>query len=96
MRTSEIKIIITRKKQNLGRRERREYNEIIKTRPHEGERSFKGGERVKLQANYFRLLKAPKWNIYKYDVKFEPECLMGRLRNALVMQHKARIGGFLL
>lgn len=81
--------------QNLGRRERGDFNEIVKTRPHDGERSVKGGERIKLQANYFRLLKTPKWNIYKYDVKFEPECMMGRLRNALVMQHKAKIGGFL-
>lgn len=80
---------------NLGRKERGSFNEIVKTRPHDGERSFKGGERIKLQANYFRLLKTPKWNIYKYDVKFEPECMMNRLRNALVMQHKDKIGGFL-
>lgn len=80
---------------DLGQRARNPNLEIIKTRPHEGERSVKGGERVRLQANYFRLLKTPKWNIYKYDVKFEPECLMARLRNALVTQHKARIGGFL-
>lgn len=71
------------------------HNEIIKTRPHDGESSFKGGDRVRLQANYFRLLKTPQWNIYKYDVKFEPECAMVRLRNALIMQHKEKIGGFL-
>lgn len=69
--------------------------QIVNTRPHEGERSHKGGERVRLQANYFRLLKAPKWNIYKYHVTFEPEIAMARLRNAMIMQHKDKIGGFL-
>lgn len=68
---------------------------IIHTRPHDGQRSFTGGERVKLQANYFRLLRQPTWNIYKYHVTFEPECMMARLRNALIMQHKSTIGGFL-
>lgn len=69
--------------------------QIIRTRPHDGERSFKGGERVRLQANYFRLLKTPAWNIYKYHVSFEPEIAMVRLRNAMIMQHKEKIGGFL-
>lgn len=50
---------------------------------------------MQLQANFFRLLKKPTWNIYKYDVKFDPECMMVRLRNALIMQHKEAIGGFL-
>lgn len=68
---------------------------IIRTRPHDGAKSCPGGERVRLQANYFRLLKQPQWSIYKYHVTFEPECMMSRLRNALIMQHKATIGGFL-
>lgn len=68
---------------------------IIKTRPHDGERSFKGGDRIRLQANYFRLVKQPKWNIYKYHVTFEPDIAMARMRNAMVMQHKEKIGGFL-
>lgn len=77
------------------KRTRTPQNQIVVTRPHDGERSFKGGERVKLQANFFRLLKTPQWKIYKYHINFEPECVLARLRNALVMQHKDRIGGFL-
>lgn len=50
---------------------------------------------MRLQANFFRLLKQPTWNIYKYDIKFEPECMMMGLRNALIMQHKDEIGGYL-
>lgn len=68
---------------------------IVKTRPHDGPRSYKEGERVKLQANYFRLKKTPTWQIYKYHVNFEPECVMSRLRSALIMEHKEKIGGFL-
>lgn len=79
----------------VGERSRDATQTIIHTRPHDGQRSFTGGERVKLQANYFRLLKKPTWNIYKYHVTFEPECMMSRLRNALIMQHKSTIGGFL-
>lgn len=54
-----------------------------------------GGQQIKLQANYFRLARTPKWRIYKYHVNFEPECVMPRLRNALIMQHKEKIGVFL-
>ncbi|XP_055323225.1 protein aubergine-like [Sitodiplosis mosellana] len=73
----------------------RGFQQIIVTRPHDGPRSFKEGDRLRLQANYFRLVKTPKWQIYKYHVNFEPECVMSRLRNALIMQHKENIGGFL-
>lgn len=79
----------------LDERPRSALQSIIRTRPHDGDRSFAGGERIRLQANYFRLLKQPTWSIYKYHVNFEPECMMSRLRNALIMQHKATIGGFL-
>lgn len=40
-------------------------------------------------------MKKPEWQIYKYHVNFEPECLSSRFRNALIMQHKDKIGGFL-
>lgn len=78
-----------------GERTRTSYDQIVVTRPHDGQRSFPGGDRLRLQANYFRLLKTPQWQIFKYHVSYEPECLMSRLRNAMLMQHKDRIGGFL-
>lgn len=68
---------------------------IEPTRPHEKDQSYEGGERVKLSANFFRLPQLPNWCIYKYHTIFEPECLMARLRNAMIAQHKEKIGGFL-
>ncbi|XP_031633322.1 protein piwi-like isoform X2 [Contarinia nasturtii] len=84
-----------RRNVEAGSDRRSRMPQILHTRPHDLAKSFTGGERVKLQANYFRLLKTPEWNIYKYHVTFEPECLLSRLRNALIMQHKETIGGFL-
>lgn len=68
---------------------------IEPTRPHKKNQSYEGGERVKLSANFFRLPQLPNWCIYKYHTTFEPECLMARLRNAMIAQHKEQIGGFL-
>lgn len=67
------------------------------TRPHQlskhGEGS--GARPVNLQANYFRLLHKPSWQISKYHVTFEPEVLQSGLRKALVRQHKEMLGGYL-
>lgn len=69
-------------------------NLVRTTRPNEKPQSYRGGNRVQLSANFFRLPKLPDWSIYKYHATFEPECLLARLRNAMIAQHKDQIGGF--
>lgn len=65
------------------------------TRPNEKPQSYRGGNRVPLSANFFRLPNSPEWSIYKYHTIFEPECLLVGLRNAMIAQHKDEIGGFM-
>lgn len=83
---------------------RKDETVLIRTKPHENttkhnpEVVAKIGSAVKLEANYFALQSRTafnRWKIYKYDVKFEPECVMKRLQIFLVSQHKNKIGGFL-
>lgn len=77
-------------------RTRRDYMPIIDTRPHDNiTKNANESNKVKLTANYFRLGKAPTWNIYKYCVTFEPECMMARLRKFLIDQHRDKLGGYL-
>lgn len=70
-------------------------NLVRTTRPNEKPQSYRGGIRVPLSANFFRLPKTPEWTIYKYHTTFEPECLLIRLKNAMIAQHKDQIGGFI-
>lgn len=65
------------------------------TRPNKKPQSYRDGHRIQLSANFFRLPKLPEWSIYKYQTEFEPECLLARLRNAMIAQHKDQIGGFI-
>lgn len=53
------------------------------------------GDRLRLQANYFRVLRAPTWQISRFHVTIEPEVEMVRFRHALIAQHKKQIGGYL-
>lgn len=73
---------------------------ILNTVPNDKIKSFKGtnasiSNRINLTANFFRLPKIPAWSIYKYHTDFEPECLMARLKSAMIAQHKELIGGYL-
>lgn len=75
---------------------------IIDTRPHDNPRRYNGANnnitRIKVEANYFALQSrntTTAWEIYKYHVTFEPECLMRGLKMFLVGVHKSQIGGYL-
>lgn len=81
-----------------GRRDRRE--EIVHTRPKNAKSKIgllgDGEKQVKLYANYFKLMKQPTWQIYKYHIEFEPEVVLLGLRRALIAQHKdSLLGGYL-
>lgn len=73
--------------------------QIIHTKPHDGATSYKGGDRVIIETNYFklrsRLSATTEWTIYKYHVTFEPECVVRRVQAFLVGHHRSEIGGFL-
>lgn len=74
----------------------RRVQEIVYTRPDNVQtKTGNLGRKVSLRANYFPLVRTPKWSIHKYWVEFEPEVHLKGLRNALVFQHKPQLGGYL-
>ncbi|KAJ6638517.1 Protein aubergine, partial [Pseudolycoriella hygida] len=71
-------------------------SDIIRTKP-EGMLTKIGnvGAPVPLKTNYFRLLKKPNWQIYQYRVDFSPNIVLEGLRNRLIFEQKATLGGYL-
>lgn len=55
----------------------------------------KSGQAVRLQANYFTLVKKPEWSLYQYRVDFTPECEVEKIRNRLLYEQKPLLGGFI-
>lgn len=53
------------------------------------------GQPVQLLTNYFRLLKQPDWQLYQYRVDFSPPVELRGLRNRLIFEQKAALGGYL-
>ncbi|XP_037959343.1 protein aubergine-like [Teleopsis dalmanni] len=53
------------------------------------------GRHVTVDTNYFKILKKPEWNIYQYRVDFVPEIDMSFVRRTLILQHKAKLGGYI-
>uniref|UniRef100_A0A1A9VI45 Aubergine n=1 Tax=Glossina austeni TaxID=7395 RepID=A0A1A9VI45_GLOAU len=53
------------------------------------------GRNVVVQANYYRILKKPKWSIHQYRVDFSPDVDMIRLRRAYLAHHKNIFGGYI-
>lgn len=75
---------------------RRNYLEIIRTRPSNIETTYASNvNRIQLQTNYIKLDKSPQWAVHKYHVTFDPECDSSRMRNFLLAQHKQSFGGYL-
>lgn len=75
---------------------RRERNEMLRTRPSTAStKTGTTGTPVTLQANYFRFLRRPNWQIYRYHVEFKPEVLSEKLRKALIFSQKEMLGGYL-
>lgn len=70
--------------------------DILRTRP-QGLATKKGtkGNAVRLTANYFRLVKSTTWNLYQYRVDFAPSIELAGLRNRLIFEQKATLGGYL-
>lgn len=53
------------------------------------------GQKITCEANYFRLVKQPNWNIYQYRVDFMPEVLDARARRRLIATQRPMLGGYL-
>lgn len=53
------------------------------------------GQKITCEANFFRLMKQPNWNIYRYRVDFRPDVPADRVRRYLVGQHREILGGYL-
>lgn len=71
-------------------------SDIIRTKPEKLEgKQGNSGQTVTLQANYFKLLKKPTWCLYQYRVDFKPELALAGLRNRMIFEQKAKLGGYL-
>lgn len=77
-------------------RGRRNIYDIIRTRPQTLE-TKKGstGNPVKLETNYFRLLKKPTWSLYQCHVDFNPDIEINSVRKGLLKEHRERLGGYI-
>lgn len=53
------------------------------------------GQPLRLQANYFKVLRHIEWTLNQYRVDFAPACDSIRLMQGLISQHKATFGGYL-
>lgn len=51
-----------------------------------------GGNAIKLQANFFKILSAPDWCLLQYRVDFAPEEDRTVVRKGLLRLHKERLG----
>lgn len=77
-------------------RGRRVITEFIATRPKDCvSKCGKSGTPVHVQANYFRVLKTPKWSIFKYRIDFSPEIDLIRVRKGCIYEHREVFGGYL-
>ncbi|XP_061394627.1 protein aubergine [Musca vetustissima] len=85
------------KEDNRGAvRGKRVITEIVHSRPQGlATKSGQTGAKVPVQANYFRILKKPKWSIHQYRVDFRPDVDMVRLRRAYLGSHKELFGGYI-
>ncbi|KAH8298095.1 hypothetical protein KR018_006591 [Drosophila ironensis] len=77
-------------------RGRRLITEVVHSRP-QGLITKMGttGEKIIVNANYYRVIKRPNWTIYQYRVDFTPEVDNTRCRRALLNEHRGLIGGFI-
>ncbi|XP_075154889.1 piwi like RNA-mediated gene silencing protein aubergine [Haematobia irritans] len=85
------------KEDNRGAvRGKRVITEIVQSRP-QGLATKSGltGTKVPIQANYFRILRKPKWSIHQYRVDFRPDVDLVRLRRAYLGQHRDLFGGYI-
>uniref|UniRef100_A0A1B0D353 Uncharacterized protein n=1 Tax=Phlebotomus papatasi TaxID=29031 RepID=A0A1B0D353_PHLPP len=78
-----------------SRRGNRAITDLIVTRP-TSLNTKKGttGTTITLLANYFRILKKPDWNIYKYRVEFIPEVEALNHKKAIMRRQIPKLGSF--
>lgn len=78
-----------------GRRNKYE-SEMVHSKPsHLKTKRGQSGEVVRLQANYFALLKKPEWQLYQYRVDYTPECEVEKIRFRLIGEQKELLGGYI-
>lgn len=69
---------------------------LLYTRPDKIESKFgTSGQPITCEANYFRLLTKPDWQLFAYRVDFKPDVEDRRFRNFLVGSQRQMIGGYL-
>lgn len=75
-------------------RGRRNIYDIIRTRPQTlATKKGSTGNPVKLETNYFRLLKKPTWSLYQCHVDFNPDIEVNSVRKGLLREHREKLGG---
>lgn len=97
--SSKVSIWIDARPDNLRGRIRPAQNipeALLYTRPKEIKSKVgTSGQRITCEANYFRLNKKPNWNIFQYEVYFQPNVLSMQLRRSLIRSQSEMLGGFL-
>lgn len=69
---------------------------IYKTRPPTADtKEGTSGKKVKLSANYFKLIRKPNFEFSLYRVDFEPEVDVNHLRKAFLAKQRDLLGGYL-
>lgn len=69
---------------------------LLQTRPnHIANKKGSTGRVLKVKANYFALTSAGQWQVFHYHVEFSPELENAAIRNALLVQQRETLGGFL-
>ncbi|XP_055696038.1 protein aubergine-like [Lutzomyia longipalpis] len=78
-----------------ARRGNRAITDIVVTRPVSmNSKRGETGEVIAIVANYFRVLKKPNWNIYKYRVDFTPDIELLGHRKGIMRRQMERLGAF--
>uniref|UniRef100_A0A1A9WLY7 PAZ domain-containing protein n=1 Tax=Glossina brevipalpis TaxID=37001 RepID=A0A1A9WLY7_9MUSC len=88
--------VLSREDNRGAVRGRRLLAEVVQSRPKNlSTKCGTSGCKVVAQANYYRVLKKPKWSIHQYRVDFSPDVDMVRLRRAYLAHHKELFGGYI-
>ncbi|GAB0086881.1 hypothetical protein DMENIID0001_010870 [Sergentomyia squamirostris] len=78
-----------------GRRGRNAIVDLIVTRPMSlNTKKGTTGSTVTLLANYFKILKRPEWNIYKYRVDYVPDVEQLAQKKQLMRRQITKLGSF--
>ncbi|GAB0086880.1 hypothetical protein DMENIID0001_010860 [Sergentomyia squamirostris] len=78
-----------------SRRGNRAITDIVVTKPKNlNTKMGNTGEKIRLIANYYKLIKSPGWNIYKYRVDFSPDIELLTARKKLMRRQIPTLGSF--